>query len=151
MRILFCQAPSAQYRGVLAGSCYRRCAKEAMNYLSWRCRSNLSDEMEYQGIPVHRFSFQNNFTPSVIDHVTEQPEYQAQACLAPDLVHINAVDPSNFSIWQPTRLRVFCWSRCTDNGRVRLTIVTPTCATPVGWLVALRVALIEGGNWCRKS
>ena len=60
--------------------------------------SSVPDQEVHQGIPVYRFSFQNHCTPSIIDYAAEMRRkvLQLKRFFAPDLVHINAVNPSNF-------------------------------------------------------
>jgi len=58
----------------------------------------LPDEAQYEGIPIHRFSFQNKTTPPTIDHLVETRQKVAnlKRTFAPDLIHINGVGLSSF-------------------------------------------------------
>jgi glycogen(starch) synthase len=60
--------------------------------------ANSPDEDEYEGIPVYRFSFENHFTPSAVDYVIGMRRKidGLKRAFLPDLVHINAVNRSNF-------------------------------------------------------
>jgi glycogen(starch) synthase len=56
------------------------------------------DNIQYQGIPIRRFSFQNTLTPSGIDHIIamRRKVSELKHGFAPDLVHINGVGPTDF-------------------------------------------------------
>ena len=56
------------------------------------------DDVQYQGIPIKRFSFQNTVTPIGIDHIVaiRQKVVELKRAFAPDLVHINGVGPTDF-------------------------------------------------------
>ena len=55
-------------------------------------------DVQYRGIPIERFSFQNTTTPIGIDHVVEMRRkvVELKRDFAPDLVHINGVGPTDF-------------------------------------------------------
>jgi len=63
-----------------------------------KSNANSPDEDEYEGIPVYRFSFQNHFTPSAVDYVIGMRRKidGLKRAFLPDLVHINAVNRSDF-------------------------------------------------------
>jgi glycogen(starch) synthase len=56
------------------------------------------DDVQYQGIPIKRFSFQNTVTPIGIEHIVaiRQKVVELKRAFAPDLVHINGVGPTDF-------------------------------------------------------
>jgi len=56
------------------------------------------DQEEYKGIPVHRFSFKNDFTSSIIDYLMEMRRkiVNLKHTFDPDLIHINAVGHADF-------------------------------------------------------
>ena len=60
--------------------------------------SGQPDQDEYQGIPVHRFSFRNDSTPSMIDYLMEMRRkiVKLKHTFDPDLIHVNAVGRSDF-------------------------------------------------------
>jgi glycogen(starch) synthase len=60
--------------------------------------SDLSDEGQWNGIPIHRLSFRNNDTASAVDYVVEirRKVVQLKQSFAPELVHINAVSRGDF-------------------------------------------------------
>jgi glycogen(starch) synthase len=60
--------------------------------------SDLSDEGQWNGIPIHRLSFRNNDTANAVDYVVEirRKVVQLKQSFAPDLVHINAVSRGDF-------------------------------------------------------
>lgn len=61
-----------------------------------KSHSELPDETQYQGFPIHRFCFQG--APNSIDQLVEirQRIVKLKRTFAPDLVHINGVGPANF-------------------------------------------------------
>jgi glycogen(starch) synthase len=63
-----------------------------------KSHSALPDQEKYQGIPIHRFSFRNDSTPSIIDYVIEMREkvVKLKHTFDPDLIHINAVGRGDF-------------------------------------------------------
>jgi glycogen(starch) synthase len=60
--------------------------------------ANSPEQDEYEGSPVYRFSFQNHFTPSAVDYVVGMRRKidGLKRAFRPDLVHINAVNRSDF-------------------------------------------------------
>jgi glycogen(starch) synthase len=62
-----------------------------------KSHAGLSDEAQYNGIPIYRFPFRNN-PRATIDHVIAMKKKIAalKQRFAPDLIHINAVGVDNF-------------------------------------------------------
>ena len=52
----------------------------------------------FQGIPIHRFPFQNTAAPLGLDHLikVKQEVAAVKRAFAPDIVHINGVGPTDF-------------------------------------------------------
>jgi len=63
-----------------------------------KSQGSSADEDVYEGIPVYRFTFQNDSTLNVVDYVVEMRKKieHLKRAFAPDLVHINAVNLSDF-------------------------------------------------------
>jgi glycogen(starch) synthase len=55
-------------------------------------------DIQYRGIPIRRFTFQNTLTPVTIDHVIEirKKVIELKRAFAPDLIHVNGVGPTDF-------------------------------------------------------
>jgi glycogen(starch) synthase len=70
----------------------------AFTVITPKSHSALPDQEEYQGIPIHRFSFRNDSTPSIIDYVMEMrgKVVKLKHTFYPDLIHINAVGRGDF-------------------------------------------------------